>query len=101
MAQIVDIQPLRVNGVRTVDLPYAVSGQFRVRNLDGHTELTLVGHKTGRILLGPLRNPKLVAAEPDGFVIFGLELSAEGETAQEWMVVLAQPNPAPPEVPLW
>lgn len=64
MAQIVDIRPLRVNGVRAADLSYAVSGQFRVRNLDGQTELALVGHKTGRILLCPLRNPKLVAAEP-------------------------------------
>lgn len=101
MAQIVNIQPLREHGARVVDLPHAVGGHFRVSNLDGHTTLALVGHQSGQVLLGPLLDPKLVAAEPDGFVLAGLE-SADGEMQlQEWMVIVARPNPAAPEFPAW
>lgn len=101
MAQIVNIQPLRAHGARVVDLPRAVGGHFRVSNLDGHTALALVGHQSGQVLLGPLLDPRLVSAEPDGFVLYGMEHVSGDTQPQEWMVVVARPDPAPPEFPLW
>lgn len=101
MAQIVNIQPLRAYGVRTVDLPYALGGHFRVRSLGGHTELTLVGRNSDKVILGPLLDPRLVAAEPEGFVLAGTEDVAGSTLLQEWLVIVARPDPAPPEYPVY
>lgn len=101
MAQIVNIQPLRVQGIRVADPPRAMGGYFRVTNQGGHTALALVGHRSGEVLLGPLFDPKLIAAEPDGFVLCGMEALEGTDHTQEWMVIVARPDPAPPDIPLW
>lgn len=101
MAQIVNIQPLRLHGARVVDLPHAVGGYFRVSDLDGHIAVAVVGQQSGKVLLGPLVDPRLVSAEPEGFVLYGVEQVEGGTQPQEWMVIVAKPNPAPPEFPLW
>lgn len=101
VAQIVNIRPLRMLGERVADPPDAIGGCFRVSNQAGRITLAVVGPQSGRVLLGPILDPTVVAAEPDGFVLQGLECAEGGERLQEWLVVLAKPNPAPPDLPLW
>jgi len=101
MAQVVNIQPLREHGVGVIDPPHVIGGYFRVGNLDGHISLAVVGHQPGRVLLGPLLDPRLVSAEPEGFVLYGMEHVSGNTQPQERMVVVARPDPTPPEFPLW
>lgn len=101
MAQIVNIQPLRVKGIRVTDLPDVVGGHFKVAHEGGRVKLAVVGTQSGRVLLGPILDPMVVAAEPEGFVLQGMEESGVEKRIQEWLVVLAKAHPAPPDFPLW
>lgn len=101
MAQIVNIQPLRVHGIRVTDLPDVVGGYFKVSHEGSHVALAVVGTQTGRLLLGPILDPMVVAAEPEGFVLQGTECSEGCNQPQEWLVVLAKRSPELPDLPLW
>jgi hypothetical protein len=101
MGQIVTIQSLRESGVRAADLSAARQGWLKLDRQGECAALSLYGTETGRLLLGPLVNPVLVGAEPDGLLIQGTEILADDCYIQEWLIVQAEQSPAPPEMPLW
>lgn len=83
---LLNVRLLRKQGIR-LDHPGLVSdGYFRVERLKGYVALSLISHKGGIVMLGPLYEPKLNRTEPDGFVLLGFEVGDDGASyVQEWL----------------
>lgn len=83
---LMNVQPLRKNGIR-LDVPGLVmDGYFRSERAKGFTGLTLFSHRGGISLLGPLYEARLTRTEPEGFVLLGFEVCKDGASyVQEWL----------------
>lgn len=83
---LLNVQPLRKHGIR-LDAPGPVAdGYFRSERTKGFTGLTLISHKGGISLLGPLYEARLTRTEPEGFVLLGFEVCNDGASyVQEWL----------------
>lgn len=87
MAQVLDIRPLRVAGLRASELQKVHVGLLRVGRCDGRRSLSLV-NSTGELQLGPLLDPEFAMADFDGLVLGGKEPGSG--LPQEWQVISAR-----------
>lgn len=85
-----------------VDPPGFVGGHLRTRQITGHLSVELVSNRNGCRLLGPLLDPRLVCAEPDGLVLAGTESDAQGAyLEQEWQLTTDENFALPADAVLW
>lgn len=98
MAQVLDIRPLRLAGLRASALQKVYVGLLRVGRRDGRRSLSLVNSK-GELQLGPLLDPEFALADFDGLVLGGKE--PETGLPQEWQVIAARRLEGYPTYPLW
>lgn len=83
---LLNVQPLRKQGIRLDVLGPVADGYFRSERAKGFTALTLISHMGGIPLLGPLYEARLVRTEPEGFVLLGFEVGKDGASyVQEWL----------------